>query len=188
MTKIAITGLTGFIGSHLAEYCLNKGDNVSGTVLSHHLGDELQRIEHIKDKIDLKECNLMDRIAVARVFQTLKPDKIYHLAAKLTNPNVDKVFHLAAQSFVPTSWKSPEDTLLNNIMSELNVFEVIKDLGLDPVIVIACSSEEYGLVKKNELPIKETNPLRPVSPYAVSKVAQENLAYQYHKSYGYSIH
>ena len=168
--RVLITGITGFVGSHLAEYCLQKPDvQVFGTVLSHHLGDELQRIEHIKDKIELLECDLTNRVAVARVLERSKPDKI---------------FHLAAQSFVPVSWKSPEDTLFNNIISELNIFEVIRELKLDPVIVIAGSSEEYGLVFENELPIKETNPFRPLSPYAVSKIAQETLAYQYHKSYG----
>jgi len=168
--KILITGITGFIGSHLAKYCLKQPNTkVYGTMLFHHLGDELQRIERIKDKIELFECDLTNRVAVERVLAKARPDKI---------------FHLAAQSFVPTSWKSPEDTLFNNIMAELNVLEVVRELKLDPVIVIAGSSEEYGLVFENELPVKETNPLRPLSPYAVSKIAQEKLAFQYHHSYG----
>jgi len=168
--KILITGITGFIGSHLAEYCLKKPDaEVYGTIMSHHLGDELRRIKVIKDKIELLECDLTNRVGVARVLEKIKPDKI---------------FHLAAQSFVPVSWKSPEDTLYNNIISELNIFEVVREMKLEPVIVIACSSEEYGLISKDELPIKETNPLRPLSPYAVSKIGQEKLAFQYHHSYG----
>lgn len=171
--KILITGISGFVGSHLAEYCLQKDDvQVFGTIFSHHLGDELQRIEHIKDKIELLECDLTNRVAVTRVLEKSKPEKI---------------FHLAAQSFVPTSWKSPEDTLINNIISQLNIFEVVREMNLDPVIVLACSSEEYGLVLENELPIKETNPLRPLSPYAVSKIAQEKLGYQYYKSYGLKV-
>ena len=168
--KILITGITGFVGSHLAEYCLAiPGAEVYGTVLFHHLGDELKRIEHIKNKITLLECNLTNRTAVQRVLAKSQPDKI---------------FHLAGQSFVPTSWQSPEDTLYNNIMSELNIFEVLRELGLNPIIHIAGSSEEYGLVYKNEMPIKEENPLRPLSPYAVSKVAQDTLACQYYHSYG----
>jgi len=168
--KILITGLTGFVGSHLAEYCLNiPGTQIYGTVLSHHLGNELERIKNIKDKIVLLECNLTNRIAVQRILAKAQPDKI---------------FHLAAQSFVPTSWQSPEDTLMNNIMAELNIFESVRELGLNPVIHIAGSSEEYGLARENEVPIKEENPLRPLSPYAVSKVAQDNLACQYYYSYG----
>lgn len=168
--KILITGITGFVGSHLAEYCLNMPEiQVFGTVLSHHLGDELKRVEHIKDKITLFECNLSNRVSVQRVIGKVMPDKI---------------FHLAAQSFVPTSWQSPEDTLQNNIISELNIFESVRELGINPVIQIAGSSEEYGLVYESELPIKETNVLRPLSPYAVSKIGQDTLACQYHHSYG----
>lgn len=168
--KVLITGITGFVGSHLAEYCLaQKGVKVYGTILSHHLGDELKRIEHIKDKIELFECDLTNRIAVEKVLSKVRPDKI---------------FHLAAQSFVPTSWDSPEHTLHNNIMAELNLFEVVKELKLNPVIHVASSSEVYGLVKRNELLIKESNSLRPLSPYGVSKIAQEMLAYQYYQSYG----
>lgn len=167
--KILITGITGFVGSHLAEYCLEKGEEVFGTVLSHHLGDELKRIEHIKDNVTLLECNLQNRVAVQRVIEKVKPDKI---------------FHLAAQSFVPVSWASPEDTLTNNIISELNIFEAVRELKIDPVIHIAGSSEEYGLVHENESPIKEENQLRPLSPYGVSKVAQDTLACQYYYSHG----
>ena len=114
--RILITGITGFVGSHLAEYCFSKPNTeVFGTMLFHHLGDELERIEHIKDKIKLFECDLRNRIAVARVLEKVKPDKI---------------FHLAAQAFVPTSWKSPEDTLYNNIISELNIFELVREMGI----------------------------------------------------------
>jgi len=171
--KILITGITGFVGSHLAEYCLTiPGVEVYGTAISHHLGDEMSRIKHIKDKIEILECNLVNRIAVDRVLQKIRPDKI---------------FHLAAQSFVGISWDGPEDTIFNNIMSELNIFEACRSIGINPVIQIAGSSEEYGLVLENELPIKETNPLRPLSPYAVSKIGQEMLGYQYYKSYGLKI-
>lgn len=167
--KILITGITGFVGSHLAEYCLTLPNvEVFGTYISHHLGDEFIRIQGIKDKVTLFECDLKNRIAVGRVLEKVRPDK---------------VFHLAAQSFVPASFDSPEDTLMNNIMPQLNIFESVRDLGIDPVIHIACSSEEYGLVHEDEAPIKETNQLRPLSPYGVSKVAQETLACQYYYSY-----
>jgi len=85
---------------------------------------------------------------------------------------------------VPTSWTAPAATLTNNIVSQVNLFEAIREAHLDPVIHIAGSSEEYGLVYPDEAPILESNPLRPLSPYAVSKVAQETLAIQFFRSYG----
>ena len=96
----------------------------------------------------------------------------------------DYIFHLAAQSYVPASWRAPSETLMTNLLGQTNLFEAVRILGLDPVIQIAGSSEEYGLVLPDEVPIKESNPLRPLSPYAVSKVAQDLLAYQYFRSYG----
>lgn len=169
--RVLITGITGFVGSHLAEYCLLKPDvKIYGTMISHHFGeDEIKRIKHIKGKIELLECDLNNRVGVARVMEKSKPDKI---------------FHLAAQAFVPPSWKAPEYTLMNNIICQLNIFEVVREMNLSSVIQIAGSSEEYGLIYENELPVKEDNPLRPLSPYGVSKVAQDRLAFQYHKSYG----
>ncbi len=98
----------------------------------------------------------------------------------------DKIFHLAAQSYVPASWDSPAETFHTNILGQCNLLEAIKHLrpsGYDPVVQIACTSEEYGNVRRDELPIKETNELRPLSPYAVSKVAQDYMGYQYWKSY-----
>ena len=77
-----------------------------------------------------------------------------------------------------------DETLTTNVTGQTNLFEAVRALKLDPVIQIACSSEEYGLVLPDEVPIKETNPLRPLSPYAVSKVAQDYLGYQYFQSYG----
>jgi GDP-4-dehydro-6-deoxy-D-mannose reductase len=98
----------------------------------------------------------------------------------------DAVFHLAAQTFVASSWKNPEATLVNNSRMQLNVFHAIHRLGLAAScrVLVSLSSEEYGLVHPHELPVTEENPLRPLSPYAVSKVTQDMLAYQYFKSYG----
>lgn len=78
--KVLITGITGFIGSHLAEYCLDRGEiEVFNTMLSHYLGDEFKKIEYIKNKVTLLECDFTNKISVNRVLETVKPDKIFHL-------------------------------------------------------------------------------------------------------------
>lgn len=164
--RVLITGITGFVGSHLAEYLLNLGGiEIYGI---ERWRSKTENIEHIKNKIKVIECDIRDAVSVDRAITEVKPHKI---------------FHLAAQSFVPTSWNAPQETITTNIIGELNIFESVRSSGLDTVIQIACSSEEYGMVYENEVPIKETNPLRPLSPYAVSKVGQDLLGYQYFMSY-----
>ncbi len=168
--KVLITGITGFAGSHLAELCLQKPDvKIYGTV---RMRSRLNNISHLIDSLELHECDLRDPFAVQKVLGEVAPDYI---------------FHLAAQSFVPTSWKAPEETITTNILSQLNIFEAIRHLKLETRVQIACSSEQYGLVYPEELPISEDNLFRPLSPYGVSKVAQDLLGYQYHASYGLHI-
>src|SRR5262249_56295414 len=94
---------------------------------------------------------------------------------------------VSAQSCGTSSWTAPGETLTTNVAGQTNLFEAVRALHLDPVIQIACSSEQYGLVHPDEVPIKETNPLRPLSPYAVSKVAQDFLGYQYFQSYAMNV-
>ena len=125
--------------------------------------------EEVLAAVSLVETDLRDAVSVTTTVDQVRPDLI---------------FHLAAQSFVPTSWRSPAETMGTNVTGQIHIFEAIRELEIDPVVQIACSSEEYGLVLPDEVPIKETNPLRPLSPYAVSKVAQDYLGYQYHQSYG----
>ncbi len=169
--KTLITGITGFAGSHLAELLISMGHDVCGTVRPRSPMNNLS--PHVIKNIKLIECELKDSVAVNSMISKVLPDEIYHLAA---------------QSFVPTSWVSPIDTIQNNIIGQLNIFEAVRNLKLyDTGIQIACSSEEYGLVYEDELPIKETNDLRPLSPYAVSKVAQDMMGYQYFKSYGLKV-
>ncbi len=168
--RVLITGITGFAGSHLADFCLDKEDiEVYGIV---RWRSRTENIDQIKDKLNLMECDIRDAASVTKTLAETKPEYI---------------FHLAAQSFVPTSWHAPAETLVTNIIGQVNIFEAIRELAIDPRIQIACSSEEYGMVYENEMPIKETNPLRPLSPYAVSKTAQDYLGYQYFQSYGIQV-
>ena len=167
--RVLITGISGFVGSHLAEFLLEQGMEVYGTI---RWRSKLDNIKHIQTKIRLIETDIKDAHSMQKTVDDIEPDY---------------VFHLAAQSFVPTSWKAPSETVGTNILGTLNLFEAIRDSNSDPRIQIAGSSEEYGKVFPDEIPIKETNPLRPMSPYAVSKVATDLLGYQYHQSYGLKI-
>lgn len=166
--RVLITGITGFAGSHLAELILSEHPEVEvfGT---YRWRSRRDNIGHVEGRVGLIETDLRDYSSVHTMLEASRPDF---------------VFHLAAQSFVPASWTGPSETLTTNIVGQTNLFEAIRRLDLDPVVQLACSSEEYGRVLPDEVPIKETNPLRPLSPYAVSKVAQDMLGYQYHQSYG----
>ncbi|MBU1974864.1 MAG: GDP-mannose 4,6-dehydratase [Nanoarchaeota archaeon] len=169
--KALITGITGFVGSHLAEHMMEHGYEVYGTV---RWRSKTENIDHIKDKLKLIECDLRDLSSVQKAINEVKPNVI---------------FHLAAQSFVHASFHAPQECITTNILGNVNLLEAVRmakstDPSFDPIIQIAGSSEEYGHVKSDECPITEDNPLRPMSPYGVSKVAQDLISRQYYKSYG----
>lgn len=169
--KVLITGITGFVGSHLAEYILknHKGVKIYGLVRWRSPKDNISKIQ---DYISLCYGDLEDYSSLEKILVAVKPDVI---------------FHLAAQSYVDFSFISPISTLNINVIGTANLLESIKTLklqvGYDPIIHICSSSEVYGQVKKSEIPIKETNPFRPASPYAVSKVGEDMLALQYFLSW-----
>lgn len=170
--KVLITGISGFAGSHLAEYIIEHHNDAElfGT---QRRESSLENLAHIKNKITLVECDIQKRAQVEDVIRKILPNTI---------------FHLAAQSYTHSSWEDPQATLSTNIMGQCNLLESIRLIrGYKPVIVIACSSEEYGFVNENEIPIRETNDLRPRSPYALSKVAQDLSGYQYFYTYGMKI-
>src|SRR3989338_198673 len=167
--RALITGITGFAGSHLSELLLKEGVEVHGVQRWRSKSDN---IDSFAEKITFHEADLLDAHSLYSVIDQVRPDFI---------------FHLAAQSYVQSSWASPANTLEVNIIGTVHLFEAVKKSGLDIPIQIACSSEEYGKVLPDELPIKETNPLRPLSPYAVSKLAMDYLGYQYYRSYGMKI-
>ncbi len=169
--RALITGITGFAGSHLAEFILANHPDVDVYGIM-RWRSRTENIEGIQQRVELIECDLRDATSVKTLLGQVRPDKI---------------FHLAAQSYVPSSWNAPAESLTTNVLGQLNIFEAVRELDIKPWIQIACSSEEYGLVHEDELPIKETNPLRPLSPYAVSKVGQDYLGYQYHMSFGMNV-
>jgi len=166
--KILITGITGFVGSHLAEYIVNLREKHSVFGLCRWRSSR-DNLAQVFDKVSLVDADLCDLGSLARHFKEIKPDVI---------------FHLAAQSYVLTSFNSPVQTLWTNAIGTTNLLEAVRITGIDPVIHVCSSSEVYGQVTQADLPIKETCAFRPASPYAVGKVAEDMVAYQYFISYG----
>src|SRR2546422_10984890 len=174
--RVLITGITGFAGSHLAEHVLAEHPDVAvfGTYRWRSRMENLDTLaaNGVLDVIEgrysagagqpdaartgrvtLLHCELTDAGAVEKLIGAVRPDRI---------------FHLAAQSFVASSFDEPAATMRINVESQLNVLEAIRRHDTKIRMHVAGSSEEYGLVYPDEVPMKETNPLRPLSPYAVS--------------------
>src|SRR6266704_2450331 len=129
MRRVLVTGVTGFAGSHLVDYLLTRGD--CEIVGIQRWRSRTENIEHFRDRITLLECDLRDAASTRDTLEKVKPDWI---------------FHLAAQSFVPTSWIAPTESLTTNVLCQVNLFEAVRRLGLKCRIQLACSSEEYGMV------------------------------------------
>lgn len=166
--KILITGIAGFVGVHLAEYCATRGVKIYGWTRTGLSVPELGAI----GGVEVEACDIRDKMHVRDSLERIRPDWIFHLAAK---------------SHLGWSWKDPLETLQTNIAGQTNLLEAVRELGLKCRIQVAGSSEEYGLIQPGENPVKEETPLRPVSPYAVSKVAQDLMGLQYFKNYGLDL-
>lgn len=168
--KILITGIAGFVGSHLADYLLEREDiEVYG--LKRWNIERMRNIKHLLDnpRVILVDCDITDPIGVRNVMDMVRPDKI---------------FHLAAESFVSPSWHHPSHYMDVNFKGTVNFLDAMRDLDINPRFLIPGSGEEYGEIYEEELPIKEDTLLRPVNPYAVSKIAQDFIGYVYFRSYG----
>ncbi|HHN94503.1 MAG TPA: SDR family oxidoreductase [Anaerolineae bacterium] len=166
MARALITGAGGFVGRHLCAYLLSHTDwELLGTVYPRP-----PREPHPDPRLRLQFVDLRSRDEVFALVEASRPAY---------------VFHLAAQSFVPTSFADPWDTLENNIRSQLNLLEAVRRSGREVRFLVIGSNEEYGA--PTELPLTEESPLRPANPYAVSKVGQDFLGLQYHVAYGLPV-
>jgi GDP-4-dehydro-6-deoxy-D-mannose reductase len=164
---ILITGASGFVGHHLAQYLLKSDPetDICGTTLPGLPYKPQTGIAFYE--IDLKNASQVDALVKER-----RPDRVYHLAA---------------QAFVPRSFEEPWETLENNILAQLNVIQACLRAGIKPRMLIVSSAEIYGPVNPEELPVSEDAGLRPTSPYSVSKIAQDMLGLQYYLSHDFPI-
>ena len=176
MKKAFVTGITGMVGSHLSDYLLDNTDwYIYGLV---RWNERMDNIEHLMEKINsgdrikLVYGDINDLSSLLSVFQEVKPDY---------------VFHLAAQSYPKTSFDSPLETLETNVLGTAKVLDAIKTLNQDPVIHVCASSEVFGRVPKEFLPIHEDVTFHPASPYAISKVGTDLVGRFYAEAYGMKV-
>ena len=175
--RVLITGITGFVGSHMADYLLKNVPDVK-VFATRRWRSRDDNIKHFygDDRVKFIEADLTDRGSL-------------HGAIKMSKPDI--VYHFAAQSFPETSFITPVMTLTTNIIGTTNLLEelrIAKDNDVcDPVIVSVSSSEVYGNALKNEVPITEKNPIRAANPYSISKVGHDLMSQYYHKAYGLKV-
>lgn len=167
--KILITGISGFTGSHLADYLLKRGSVVCGVL---HHQNNTKNIKHLLGRIDTHVCDVCNKAQVFNLIKETRPDYIFHLAAKTQARSVGDTYRSSIET---------------NLFGTINLLEAVRNLKFDPIILVPGSSAEFGLTKNEENPVKETNPYRPVTPYAVSKIAQGMTSYQYYLKYGMKI-
>ncbi len=165
--KVLVTGAGGMVGSHMVEQLHEQGHEVLGTYYKPTID-----IAELDPAIRMLECDVRYYQSVQRIIVDFVPDQIYHLAA---------------QSYPTVSWTHPQATMDTNVNGTINVFEAIKfarkaNSDYDPMVVVACSSAEYGqtLEELKNPYVKETAELKPLHPYGVSKVGQDLLSFQYY--------
>lgn len=158
-----VTGVEGFIGSHMIPFLQAKGWKVIGS----HRADSPIASQNAPNLI-LVPCDLRDRRQVSEIVSQWQPTHI---------------FHFAAQSLPTVSWADPVGTFESNIMGSLHLFEAVRQLKNSPVVVSACSSAEYGTVPASAIPVTEKQPLQPLHPYGISKVCLDLLAREYFLDY-----
>jgi len=169
--RVLITGITGLIGSHLADYLLELGGIEVIGFKRWRSSDS--NISHLRGRVRLLEGDIEDPYSIAGAIEQARPDRI---------------FHLAAQSYPSESWAAPSTTLAANLGGTLNVLEAARRIVPQARIHVAGSAAAYGRIRLEDVPISEDRPLRPVSPYGVSKAAAEMLGYQAVESYGQQVY
>jgi len=168
--RILITGIAGFLGSHLAEHIVREGKgDVFGTVLSK---ESLENVAHLKDRITLIECDITDALQMEKAVK---------------KANSDLVFHFAGQANVYLSWSIPKKTMEVNTIGSLNLLEAVRKHSPNARVLLSSTREVYGGVKKSELPTTEKAKPAPMNPYAVSKLAMEELGRNYIEKYGLKV-
>ena len=171
--RALITGITGSGGSYLAEYIVQHHTDVAVHGIARwHSTTAHQNLTQINDQVSVHECDLLDFSSVLGVLQNVQPDVI---------------FHLASHANVRAGFITPLSVLNNNIMGTANLFEAVRSANINPVIQLCSTSEVYGQVRPEDVPISENCPMRPSSPYAVSKTAQDHLGLTYWRCYDLPI-
>ncbi len=165
MKKVLITGITGQDGSYLADMLLEKGYEVYGMVRRSSV-EKLDRIEHIRDRINFVQADLLDQLSIISIIKQINPDEVYNLAA---------------MSFVPTSWSQPVLTGEFTGIGVTRMLEAVRLVNKDIRFYQASSSEMFGKVK--EIPQTEKTPFHPRSPYGVAKVYGHYITVNYRESY-----
>lgn len=168
--KVLITGITGFVGSHMADYLIEKTDyEVFGIK---RVNATLRNIHHLRDKIQLFDADLLDETSLIKSIKKIQPDYIYHFAAL---------------SWVTPSWDQPSVYMQTNAIGTINLFEAMRIVGNNARVLISCTPEEFGDVPPELIPISEETRLHPINPYAASKVAQDAVCMTYFASYNLQI-
>lgn len=176
MTRAFITGITGMVGSHLADYLLENTDwEIYGLA---RWRSPLDNISHLLPRINSK-----DRIQL--LYGDLRDYLSIHEAVNQAQP--DFVFHLAAQSYPKTSFDSPLDTLETNVQGTANVLEALRKNNIEAITHVCASSEVFGRVPKEKLPIDEECTFHPASPYAISKVGTDLIGRYYAEAYNMNV-
>lgn len=172
--KILITGVNGFVGAHLISLLKAKGYGILGLDAKIETdGKSAKPGESGEDGVELIECDLRDSALLEEI---------------VTENNPEIIFHLAAQSSVKLSFENPSETFSINVIGTVNLLEAASNLEKPPKVLLVSSSEIYGQLKPEEVPVKEDAPLKPVNPYAVSKATVDLMAYQYWKAYDLPVY